>query len=447
MKRLSFSLVLVFFITAGYIRAQEGELQPIINYNALENKLKKSNSSIEDPKKNIKVKTWMSRGELLLEIYLVNLQFLRNEMTSSEVKIFFREPDKIEEKQDGETKIEKYIYERITFTFENDKLTDWVETVKITEDPLGDAGKAFDKVIELDTEGKYSEELKVNLDKLRLDFESEAVYYFSRNEYEKSLNSFKEILRINEIEVMGNIIDTVIFYNVGRVSYELENHKDAIEYFEIAKKLNHDEEFLYKFLYNSYIATGDSASGLQTLKDGFERYPENSTILIELINYYLMRSESEKALEYLSIAKNEDPDNVSFYFAEGSLLDKLGKFEEAKSSYEQCILIDDTYFNAYYNLGVMYYNEAVVLYEEANTILDNEKYKVARKIADEELAKSVPYMEQAHVINPDDIETLRTLKTLYYRLKIDEKYDEVMKKLEEKGEKGEKGEDKRQEDL
>ena len=56
MKRISFSFLVLVIVTAGYIKAQVEDVQPIINYKALENKLKKSNSDIENPKKNIKAK-------------------------------------------------------------------------------------------------------------------------------------------------------------------------------------------------------------------------------------------------------------------------------------------------------------------------------------------------------------------------------------------------------
>jgi hypothetical protein len=91
--------------------------------------------------------------------------------------------------------------------------------------------------------------------------------------------------------------------------------------------------------------------------------------------------------------------------------------------------MDPTYFNSYYNLGVMFYNEAVRLYEEANSINDQKEYEAARAKGDEALASSVPYMEKAHEIDKTEPTTMETLKTLYYRLKMTEKYEAIMKEL------------------
>ena len=41
-------------------------------------------------------------------------------------------------------------------------------------------------------------------------------------------------------------------------------------------------------------------------------------------------------------------------------------------------------------------------------------------------------MERAHHINPTDIGTMQTLKTLYYRLKMDDKLKQIKQELGEK---------------
>ncbi len=434
MKRKSFSFILFTIVTAGYLAAQTVDMQPLINYTALENKLKKSNSAIEDPKKNIKVKTWIERGEILMEIYAINLQYIRKGMNINEAKLFFQEPEEIKKTQEGDVLTEEYIYKRITLIFKNGVLDDWVETDKIYENPLPEAKRAFEKAIELDTEGDEKEDLLADLNKLKLQFESEAIYCYSRNNYQGAFDNFKQILDINKLDIMGGVVDTIIYYNSARIAKELGNNEEAIRLFEIARGYDYKNPFLYIFLNNCYTAVGDTASGLEVLKDGFKKHPDNQNILIELINYYLLKGLADEALDYLAIAKEDDPQNISFYFAEGTLYDKMNRFEDAKRSYEYCLEIDSNYFNAYYNLGVLYYNNAVKIYEEANKINDIEEYDQAKAFADDEVAKALPYIEKAHELEPDDIETMRTLKTLYYRMKLDDKYEAIVKALEAKGE-------------
>jgi tetratricopeptide (TPR) repeat protein len=439
MKRFSFSLVLFAFFTAGYLVAQTVDMQPLINYNVIENKLKKSNSAIEDPKKSIKVKTWIERGELLMDIYSIHLQYLRKGMTINEAKLFFQEPNEIKSIQEGSVLTEEYVYDRIILIFKNGILDNWLETDKIHENPLPEAKEAFEKALELDTEGREAEDLLADINRLKLLFESEAVYCYNNNDFEGAYYNFKQILDINKLDIMGGVVDTIIFYNTARVAKELGKNEDAIKYFEIVREYNYPNPFIYVFLNNCYIEVGDTASGLEVLKDGFKKFPDNQNILIELINYYLLRGIADEALDYLAIAKEEDPENISFYFAEGTLYDKLNRFEDAKRSYEYCLELDSTYFNAYYNLGVLYYNNAVKMYEEANKLNEIDEYEQAKAFADDEVVKALPYIEKAHEIDPDDIETMKTLKTLYYRMKLDDKYDKIIKELEARGEVEEEG--------
>ncbi|NJM14485.1 MAG: hypothetical protein HC896_03090 [Bacteroidales bacterium] len=56
--------------------------------------------------------------------------------------------------------------------------------------------------------------------------------------------------------------------------------------------------------------------------------------------------------------------------------------------------------------------------------------KSLKKDAEALLSKAVPFMEKALEINPDDIGALETLKTLYYRLKMEDKHNEIQERLD-----------------
>jgi tetratricopeptide (TPR) repeat protein len=143
-------------------------------------------------------------------------------------------------------------------------------------------------------------------------------------------------------------------------------------------------------------------------------------------------------LRLLSVAETNESGNVSYTFAEGTLFEKMGRIEEAERSYKTCIEMQPDFINAIYNLAVLYYNKAVKIYEEASKISDNAEFEKKQKEGDETLKLSVPYMEQTCQVTPktdEDRDTqrsaLETLRTIYYRLKMDDKYQEVLKKLSE----------------
>jgi len=423
MKKLSFAIVFIMLISL-VVKAQDpmASQTNLLNYSPVENKLKKSNADIQDPKKNTKAKTWVTRGELMTEIYNFHNQYLRKGMAQTEVKLFFKEPKEIKTYDDG---TEEFIYDRITLNFTNKILDTWKETVKFFETPLQESRMSFEKAISLDPEGKETKFIKEGLSVLKLAYETESVFAYNDKNYSEAYNNFTQILEINKLPMFENLKDTIIMYNTGRAAYEMKDYTKAAQLFTEVKDLGLQEPFLYIFLKNSYLGMGDTIKGEALLDEGFKKYPSNESILIELINYYLVSQQSDKALNFLSIARQSDPTNVSYIFAEGTILDKMGEFEKAKSMYLNCLEIDPTFYNAAFNLGVLHYNKAVKMYDEMVNISDNQEYEKAKLAGDEMFKAAIPYMEKAHEIDMNTREPLETLRTLYLRLQMTEKYEEV----------------------
>ncbi len=431
MKQTSLITVLISLLFASVTSAQI-EQANLLNYSQLERKLEKSNEAIEHPRKSQKDKIWLSRAELMMDIFEINIQYIREGMTVNEAIIMFGNPEEKKTRLEDGQSVEDYIYERVILTFNDEKaLIDYKETDKIHDNPLPLAKEALEKAYELDEKERRTDDIREALGRLKILFEEKAIREFSDQDFSASLNSFEEILDINKMPVMGNVVDTIIFYNAGMAASRADKYERAVKYYEKAKKYEHPDPNLYVFLESTYMALEDTASALEVLKEGFERFPDSQAILIELINYYLTKGIEDEALEYLRIAREDDPENVSYVFAEATIYDRMGETDKAVELYEKCIEMDPDFFNAYYNLGGMYYNKAVTMYEESSNILDDDEYLKARAKADSTLLKSLPYMEEAHEIRPDDIGTLETLKTLYYRLKMLDKFDEINAKLQE----------------
>ena len=159
--------------------------------------------------------------------------------------------------------------------------------------------------------------------------------------------------------------------------------------------------------------------------------------MVELINHYINNNQSEKALDYLTKAIEKEQNNASFYQAQGALLDRIGKPEEAKASYEKAIEINPDFFDPWLNLGVQVYNKAVEMAKAANDIPANKpkEYDAAIAAAFEQMNKAVPYFEKAHNINPSDSYTMQALKECYYKLRqthpeYNDKYNDIKAKLE-----------------
>jgi len=297
---------------------------------------------------------------------------------------------------------------------------------KLDDDPLTKAFESYKKALELDEKDKFSKSLKLKLTMLQPDLTTQAIDAFNNENYKLALQSFEQILAINEFPVMKednpNLIDTVILFNAGLAAYNATNYEKAIEYYSEVAKYGYNEGRPYVLIASANKLKGDTVSALNALQEGFKKYPNDNNILVEMINIYLETDKTDEAMKYLDLAIEQDPENASFHFAKGTLYDKIGQGENAVKSYEKAVEVDDMYFNAYYNLGAFYYNKGVKQWDVARAVPanDNEKYEEELAKCDQWWDKAIPYMEKCFELmdNVDNISqksTVETLKNLYYR--------------------------------
>ena len=402
---------------------------PTLNFNLLEKKLKKSDEAIKDEKDKTKAKTWFDRGELLQDIHDVNIEFLRLGMPESEAKLYLKEPNETRtSEKDGKT-IKEDVYDRITLIFENNVLKNWKETKVIDPDPLPKALSAYEEALKLDEKGKLDKKIKENLDRLKKQAENDAIRYFTAEDYKKALENFELIQNVSKTPLYHGYIDSVIVYNAALAARNAGDHAKAAKYFEKAASIKYGGSDTYYLLKSEYIALKDSAKALDALKRGYEVYPDSTLIIFELVNYYLSSGNNEEGMKYLNVAEHLAGDNPSIYFAKGTLFEKLGDKEKALEAYKQAIKVDPKFYNAWFNIGALYFNNAVDMYEKANKIEDLKEYNKAKASADSMLRKAVEPLEKAHQINPKDPSCLETLSTIYYRLQMMDKRDEVQAEL------------------
>ncbi len=302
-------------------------------------------------------------------------------------------------------------------------------TMKLYENPLPEAFKEYKKAIELDEKGKMEKLVTLQYPLLSNDFILLGIEMFKADKHKEAMEAFEYSLEIGKTPVFSGIVDTNVVFNAGLAAYNAKIWDKAIIYFTQAKDLKYDDPNLYPLMKEAYMESGDTLSAVKCLQEGFEKYPENEAVIINLINYYIETNANEEALDYLNLAIKSDPDNFSYYFGKGLAYEKMDRVDEAIESYNKSIELNDDYFNTYYNLGALYFNRGVNQIEIANEIMDNEEYLKANAKGDAEFAKALPYMEKGHEVNPEDVSTMETLKTLYYRLQMIDKHAEMVEKL------------------
>ncbi len=344
--------------------------------------------------------------------------------------------------------------EAIDMALENEKSNTWPKTYivaanvynKLYQKGKDDKGvvKAFEfyqKAIELDKKGnekgkqvgKYKKEIGQALILFSNELTNAGVEAFNKNDFETAVSAFDGLLKLNKneymVEIQGEKIDTAIIFNAAVAAYNGKNWTVAEKYFNQSVDLKYGDGDVILLMHQMYAEQGDSAKMGANLMRGFETYPEDNRILTQLINFYLETKQNDKALDYLNKAIESDDTNPSFYYARGVLYDSSKKFEDAMANYEKALEYDPEYFNALYNVGVMYFNKAVEEMNLANAETDFKKFEAKKKIAENTFKQALPYFEKALEVNPEDVAVMESLKTLYYRFEMMDKYKAIDEKL------------------
>lgn len=307
---------------------------------------------------------------------------------------------------------------------------------KLSEEPLNIAFDSYNKVIEVDVKGKYKKQLKTQFKNLILDFTNHAVGKFNESDYSGALTCFEKILEIEEIDFMKTgVADTIIIFNAALSAEKSKNFDKAIKYYNQSIDLSYDAAKCYVGISNSYKGLDKKDEAIKALHKGFESFPDDTVMLFELINYYLLGGEPEKAEQYLDKAIELDPKNGSLYRAKGSLFDKLKNEEKAAEMFTKALELTPDDYLSQYNLGNIYLKKAINLHQEVNEIMDAKKYNEGMVEVFKQYKEAIPYFEKVLVLKSDEKNSLIVLKELYFKLRNENeeylnKYNDTKAKLE-----------------
>ena len=277
-------------------------------------------------------------------------------------------------------------------------------------------------------------QLGSNIAKAGVGLFNKGVEMYGNKKFDKSKQLFNKIFDLFPLDKKGNlprsnVTKESVWLNLFYVSNAQKDNSKSKNYLQKLIDVNYQDPQVYSYMANIYLEEGNQEKALEIIKYGRDFFESDVNLIISELNFYLSNEDYSKAEELLKLAVEEDPNNPQLFFALGSSYDNLGDFNKAEEAYKEAVDIDPEFYDAQYNLGVMYYNKAGEMLKQAESIKDFKKYDVAKKKADEFMLKGLPHIEKCYYLNPNDKNILIVLKELYYRNGNDEKYREIASKL------------------
>lgn len=300
----------------------------------------------------------------------------------------------------------------------------------------------------LEANGYYKEDIEGTMNQLRMMGMQGGVQMYQEKKYEEAYQAFASAVEM--ADVIG-VQDTLAMYNAGLAADQTDNYDEALKYYGMAADLGYrNDASVYQLMVQVSNRKHENKASDDTYKiiqAGKAKYPNDLNLTIEEFNYFNKVGETEKAQNALQEAVKADPKNPILHFNIGATFDEMvGKFHEkgdhetaalyvtkAAEAYKKAIELNEKYFDAYYNLGALFYNEAAELNNLANTIEDVKLYEAEKLKAKELFIAAAPHLEKAHDLMPNDVNTLKILKTIYINTENEAAYKVANDKLKALG--------------
>ncbi|HBG57916.1 MAG TPA: hypothetical protein DDX07_07875 [Porphyromonadaceae bacterium] len=264
------------------------------------------------------------------------------------------------------------------------------------------------------------------------------VYYNEQKNYNKATDFFQIYWDIPSLPmyegqadafVKDSTFQTIKYYAII-TAIQAEDHKRALSMLERAAKepfienSAYKESDIYELMASEYVSLGDTAKYLETLNFGAERFPSSKYFIPNLINVFIRQGDTQKAMNYLDQAINNDPSNAcDLNSVKGALLAEKGDYAAAEAEYNKALTQDPNCERALEAIAVNYILQAQDLKEKTAMLSDRQQQVANDKITIELYQKSLPSLEKYATLlrgrnaEKHELESaLLKLRNVYYNL-------------------------------
>ena len=209
-------------------------------------------------------------------------------------------------------------------------------------------------------------------------------------------------------------------------AYKMKDTKKTLHHTYLALKDTAHYEMMLQYLAATYYQEGDTTRMLETLKEGFKRYPLSAFFYPHLIDHYSKKQQWNEILDLTNEALRKDSLNETFLLAKSSVLLNLGQYKKSYQISKNLLARNDSLPEASLNAGLALYNQGVdidkIAVKTASQRRDILKY----------YRQALPYIEMYRKRCPDRKDKWALpLYTIYLNLNMGKQFDEIDKILKQ----------------
>ena len=159
----------------------------------------------------------------------------------------------------------------------------------------------------------------------------------------------------------------------------------------------------------------DDSLYVETLRQGFSRYPQHAYFFPRLMDYYMRHNQNDLALQVVDQAQACNDSSQLFLYAKSTVLFNLGRYDETIALSDRLIAMNDSLPDPYYMAGTALLNQALKLHPLRDKKQLRQTYAQAR-----------PYRERYRQLAPNQKQKWGpALHRIYLNLNMGKQFDEI----------------------
>jgi tetratricopeptide (TPR) repeat protein len=330
---------------------------------------------------------------------------------------------------------------------------------------IQEAAASFKKSNELSS-GKYKSESDKLLGQMVGSIQQKAMADYTSNQYKSAADKFKAIYDINgDLDFLYSAAQTYINakdYKAALASYLILDEKnytgEGEELVATDKKTGEVKVYsdklqrtldlkagthinpkmrttpsqrpkILKNIADLYVELKDNDNALKAIQKAKTENPNDANMLINEANIYYAKGDTAKFKAGLMKAAELDPTNTNILFNIAVVSAENGDAETAELFYNKVLAINPDDIGSNINMSVMLTEKSNALIKKRRDEDDDAKYDAITDEIQVLRKKTLPYLEKADQLQPNDEGIMTALYNLYGRLKMMDKRAAIGKKL------------------
>lgn len=257
--------------------------------------------------------------------------------------------------------------------------------------------------------------------------------FFKAEKFKEAVVQFEKGLDITP--------DSSIYQYAGYAAYNAEDIDKAILY--IGKYMDmggRNEQAAFLRVGSLYEFKKDYPASVDAARQALKLFPNNPNLRKIELNSLLQLKRYEEATVNLKSAIKADPKDSEAHYLLGALYEELKNRDEAKKCFEETVKLDPKHFNASLALAKISDQDG---YKKVKNDMDKLDYskkddkaklEALDKVYMTKVAEAAVVWENMQKIDPNNVEVLWNLSSIYGILDLKDKYNVIKSRLKALGE-------------